>query len=744
MPEPRKKVAILGGGVGAMTTALYLTNPEHRDRYEVTVYQMGWRIGGKGASGRNPDAHQRIEEHGIHIWSGLYDNAFRHMRQAYAELGRPAGTPLATWRDAFKPVPVLSMMESYGGDWLPWTSISPTNDQLPGDPDAKLFLPFWSYVGEGIQLVRRWFRDAQRGKRAHDKETRGFLGRIFSALAQAFVVTLIEVMGAVAQILYAVFRVAHTVVDAVAPRAVLRLFHAAAHFMGGVLVRVVAFFTWLHWLRVKNHMDHTEVRRGWVSLNVAVGILKGIHADDIVRRGFDSVDHVDFREWLSRHIVDDGLTLDSPMSLFLYDADFAYEGGSKANPRLSAGVALYSLFRLGLTYKGSSIWEMQAGMGDTVFTPFYEVLRNRGVTFRFFSKVKALHLDEEAKSIASITVARQARVKDGEDRYRPLVSVEGLDCWPSCPHWGQLEGGEALKAAGVDFEQWCGPELEEYDLLAGRDFDQVVLGISLGGIPYVCQELIEADDRWRAMVQNVGTVRTLAAQFWFKDTTAGLGWNLKHGSASSTYDASQFDSWCDMSHLLGRESWPADPARRPGSIGYICGPLPEEDAPRGRRQSCPELDQEGPEADVKARTTSYLEHQAYRIYADAAGPDHFDWDRLLVPEDGVPGKGVSGGVEPEGPARLDAQYIRANVQPTERYVLSLPGTTRHRLHPGDSRFANLVLAGDWTWNSFNAGCVEAASISGMLAAHALCGSPALDTIVGLTFGHVGTPYDGVK
>ena len=46
-----------------------------------------------------------------------------------------------------------------------------------------------------------------------------------------------------------------------------------------------------------------------------------------------------------------------------------------------------------------------------------------------------------------------------------------------------------------------------------------------------------------------------------------------------------------------------------------------------------------------------------------------------------------------------------------------------RLHPGRSGFSNLFLAGDWTSNVVNAGCVEAAVISGRLAAHAICGRP---------------------
>ena len=81
----RKQVAILGGGAGSMTAAFYLSNTaEMRARFDVTVYQMGWRLGGKGANGRRADAAQRIEEHGLHVWGGFYANAFRTVRECRA------------------------------------------------------------------------------------------------------------------------------------------------------------------------------------------------------------------------------------------------------------------------------------------------------------------------------------------------------------------------------------------------------------------------------------------------------------------------------------------------------------------------------------------------------------------------------------------------------------------------------------------------------------------------------------
>ena len=53
-----QKIAILGGGVGAVVTAFELTSqPDWQKRYDITLYQMGWRLGGKGASGRNAEDH---------------------------------------------------------------------------------------------------------------------------------------------------------------------------------------------------------------------------------------------------------------------------------------------------------------------------------------------------------------------------------------------------------------------------------------------------------------------------------------------------------------------------------------------------------------------------------------------------------------------------------------------------------------------------------------------------------------
>jgi hypothetical protein len=89
----------------------------------------------------------------------------------------------------------------------------------------------------------------------------------------------------------------------------------------------------------------------------------------------------------------------------------------------------------------------------------------------------------------------------------------------------------------------------------------------------------------------------------------------------------------------------------------------------------------------------------------------FDWEALFDPAGGA------------GEQRLDAQFLRANFTPSERYVMTRAGSVRYRLGSDQSGFTNLALAGDWTRNGLDGGSVEAAATSGMLAARAISGHP---------------------
>jgi len=110
----------------------------------------------------------------------------------------------------------------------------------------------------------------------------------------------------------------------------------------------------------------------------------------------------------------------------------------------------------------------------------------------------------------------------------------------------------------------------------------------------------------------------------------------------------------------------------------------------------------------------------HELWPKAASPGAFRFDWLVDPHGG----------DVSGEARFATQYWTANINPSDRYVLMLPGTLKHRISPLDNTYDNLTLAGDWTDCGYNAGCVEAAVMSGRLAAHALSGLPKLEDIVG--------------
>ena len=129
---PLRKVAILGGGMGGLTTAFELSSqPDWQERFEITVYQLGWRLGGKCASSRGDN--DRIEEHGIHGFMGSYFNALPMMAEVYAELGRKPGQPLATFDEAFLGSNFTMLWEWRNGGLLPWPVRAPPNDTPPTD-----------------------------------------------------------------------------------------------------------------------------------------------------------------------------------------------------------------------------------------------------------------------------------------------------------------------------------------------------------------------------------------------------------------------------------------------------------------------------------------------------------------------------------------------------------------------------------------------------------------------------------
>lgn len=700
----KRKIAVLGSGVGSMSAVFELLKASAD--VDVTVYQMGWRAGGKGASGRSlkPGKGLRIEEHGLHMWSGLYDNAFRIMRETYDALGRPKGAPLATCFEAFEKHSSIVLYEEYKGKWLPWVVEVPTNDELPGDPDAKMELSLWDYVGEAVQLI---FGQAGKGDSP------------LAWLTRLVMTVVAKVVLGLAGALYSLLRALHL-----------------GWIVEEILLLVLGVFMAAFWLFARGRLDDDELRRAWMVANFGYANLRGALRCRVLTRGMDYLDELDYREWLGKYMHDDriagrSLTLDGPLAYFLYDAQFSYLDGDLGRPDIGAGSSLRTVIRMAFTWKGAILWRMQAAMGDVVFGPFYEVLKAKGVKFKFFHQVRSLHLNADKSAVASIEGIVQAEVKSGS--YEPLFDVKGLPCWPSEPFWDQLVDGEQLKAKGVDFESYCFKGGKPFSLVAGRDFDEIIFGVPVGCIPYVAGELVEASPRWRNLVDTLKTVRTQATQVWMKEPMGELGAAGSDQPLMVTYHPTPMNTIADMSFLTEREAWPAAKGRYPLSQYYLCGPLfeaaPPAPTPVGPKNTCEQLEQGPAEKQVLENVETLFGSLISPIFPEATLPPRtpgapLDWNLLI--DDGVP--------ERDGKARLAAQYIRANVSPSERFTLTNKGSSKFRIKPGESGFKNVKLAGDWTDNTFNLANVEATVMSGMLCSQAICGLPKNEDIVGLGFG----------
>ena len=649
------RVVILGGGMAGLTTAWELTRGDWRSRYRsVAVYERSWRLGGKGASSRGRNG--RIEEHGLHVLLGYYDATFRVMREVYGELDRPRtdpGCPIASWDDAVAPSPIVGLTDRVAGRWEPWMTRFSTNDAVPGMPDAEdRPLRALDIVVRSLRLLAD-FHDAAPALGsvtlgsvpAPPRRSGASRAMALTALAAA-----LEAATAATQLAAAS---GPGLADLLRPVA-----EAVRSSVRGLLG------------------DDPAARRTYQLVDLVATNVRGVLVDRLLTReeGFAAIDGLDYRDWLRRHGAQPE-TVDSAVVRGMYDLVFAYENGDPTRPGFSAGLGLQLASRMLLDFKGSIFWKMQAGMGEVVFAPLYQALERRGVEFHLMHRLDEVTVDNAANSVASLRLVH--RVDDaGNSTRRPLVDVGGLPCWPDAP-----VGERAGDAAALE-------------LTAGRDFDVVVLAVSIGIVPEVCGQLVAASKKWQKMVGNVATVATQSFQLWLAADERRLGWHGPSGVTLSGF-APPFGTWASMGHLIEREVWPE--ATRPEAVAYFCGAL-DDAAAAGAL----------PSSAVRAAAVEFLGDQLPVIWpgASAAGGG-FDWDLLVADS---PASGVE---------RFDQQYWRANVDPSDRYVQSLPGTDRYRLAPGDTGFANLVVAGDWTDCGLNAGCIEAATRSGILAGRAV-------------------------
>ena len=726
MPKEKPiKIAIIGGGCASISAAFELSRPEHKGKYKITVYQLGWRLGGKGASGRGPA--NRIEEHGLHLWMGSYENAFRQIRECYAELKRDRKKcRIADWQDAFSPAPFIGLAErTNNGSYRSFLSYFPPADGLPGDPISEND-PFsvTSYLVRAAGILRTLLLTVQ-GGRSNQKPPRAGRSSAKDAIQNGHGYAAGDDSQRVSRLLgLGWIATTTTLIEAV--ETLESALRSRAQYPSDAVVQLLDGISASARRQVEAVVENDAgLHMLWQGIDLAIAAIRGIFRFGVISdpRGFDAINDYDFREWLRINGASER-SLESPILRGAYDLVFAYEDGDYERPRHGAGVAIRGALRMLFSSRGAIFWKMNAGMGDTVFAPMYELLKKRGVAFRFFHRLEKVRLAGaselnvgERLYIKALEFDVQAKVRNGRE-YKPLIEVGGLPCWPSKPNWAQLIDGQRLKGEEWEFEShWDRRKVATRTLRVIDDFDFVVLGVGLGVIPYVCQELVERDQRWRDMVKHLKTVSTQAFQIWMSEDMEDLGWDDPPLALSAF--VRPFETWADMSHLIGAEGW----RNQPRAIAYFCSALRNSKTPS-------EMDDAKyptrRKIEVRENAIRYLSKDVSELWPKAVrGRGKFKWDILIDPSENPRNRKQ----RIANATRFDSQYWTANVNPTEQYVLSLPGTQQYRISPLDNTYDNLTVAGDWTNCGLDAGCVEAAVISGMLAAHAISASPALEDIV---------------
>ena len=177
-------------------------------------------------------------------------------------------------------------------------------------------------------------------------------------------------------------------------------------------------------------------------------------------------------------------------------------------------------------------------------------------------------------------------------------------------------------------------------------------------MPYMAKDLIANSNRWKMMMDKVGTVATHAAQFWVNKTASEMGWNdlvAKHNIGDIPADlktvitsfVEPLDTWADMSDLIVREDWTTE---QPKSIAYFCSPAHDAGVDPGSFDD---------------RVKEWADKDLTRMWPGALKNGKFDTS-LLVSE-----------TAKTGPAKFKSQYFRENFYGSERYVLSVPGSVKY-------------------------------------------------------------------
>jgi uncharacterized protein with NAD-binding domain and iron-sulfur cluster len=745
----RTKVAILGGGPASLAAAYYLTTKE-KGKYDITIYEMSWRLGGKTSSGRNRDG--RIEEHGLHVLFGGYHNAFDMMLGCYDEVRDECGPDtlaFGSFFDALTPGDFGVIGDDREGPWRRLDLEFPVNRGVPGDTPLPTT---WDLASGVLQTLLQILLGARAIRFLHRLMGRliGYRRRFPRVGRERARNVTTNPDGGDWFLRRVIIPGSLAALDR--DRLIgwtIRCALAAAHWC-------VRRFTWI--LKVAL-LRRNLPGRIWTASDLVLSTLKGFSDDRILSKpdGYSSLDDLDLREWLGRHGAHEH-TLWSPLVRIIYDAAFSYpQGGLKVGKRrqteessesVAAGAALRIILWMAFTYKGAMYYKMRAGMGDVIHTPLYKLLLKREVKFKFFHKVTALRTAKDSKGrdyVASIELQQLARPA-GQD-YNPLLRVGDLDCWPASPIEAQIHPADFEDAKRAE-QFFARPSTSRPVVLSARgidgvhaapektddEFDKVIFGIPVGCIPYLCKDL-EPVGRWGRQ-REVEAIQTIAFQLWSKYSLPELGWRDPPPLLSLFWDP--LNTWSDMGQVLELEGWPE--GERPAMLAYFCGPLPHANLGPEESRADPAVDRiwrlRIQRQCVKFRND--LLSRLHELWPGVGAPETdnrpavFNWNVLHDPRNR------------KGRARLRAQYVRGNFDPHARCTLALPKQSQLRISADDTGFTNLTVAGDWTANDVLLACLEGTVQSGIRAARAVSAQKARYRIIGEDLLNPGATFGRSK
>lgn len=683
-------VAILGGGPAGLATALELTATEElRARYDVTLYQSGWRLGGKCGQGRRGKAN-RIEINGTHYLFGSYRRVFDLARIVFAELEAKGDRRFGDFNSQFLPCNTIAIEEFFAGNWTTWTITLPGDGEPPGGPWQDLQL------GDSLRGIIGWMIAGYRDPDFHCLE----LSMVATGEAPEWLQGLIasdgrQLYSAQGLDVEALLLLLRDWVDWIEHSSEKRLILEDLLILLRETARLV--------LR-KPAKTSLVCHRILLLIDLGTTTCLGMLEDDVFGpTGFEGIDGQDLRQWLLRHGALPSTAWSGPIATW-YNAIAAYERGDPGQPNMSAGMGLQGLLRLGLTWQGAFSFQLNSEIGDSLIAPIHQVLRDRGVRLCYFHRIWDLLPSADGTSIAAVEIECQAELKSGDPAsYDPFIDVDGRKVWPDEPKKEQLLAPAPTDANTLSFYAPRGPST--LILKEGQHFHEVVYALPVATARWYCSRLINQRPEWRRMVDGLGTCETQSLRLWLKPTLEQMGWDYGQAVLSGYYEP--LATWENEDQLIASETWP--PSQTPGSIATLFGVLPGAPLHYPGPHAV-----DYPEQRTKQAITTAIEFcnrfvgPLWPCTTELKNPVGLDWNKLVVLEDGV-----------QGQDRLYYQSIRGNVGPVDAYTQILKGTLGFRLEADQSGYANLTLSGDWVRNGYEIGSVEGAVQAGQQAAAAI-------------------------